>query len=99
MSICYVGFDYTYIDNALAQLGFEPMAPIRPQLPSSHANHSATETSLVLDVWEVVTNVCVCIYIYIYIYIYVCVCVCVCACVCVSVCACVINNIIVPPRL
>ena len=27
-------------------LGLEPMAPIRPQLLVSHANHSATETSL-----------------------------------------------------
>ena len=49
------GFDYTYIDiNALGLtslvfrplLGLEPMALIRPQLPASHANHSATETSL-----------------------------------------------------
>ena len=59
----YVGVDYTYIDiNALAQgikkiwphkfgfkplLGLEPMAPIRPQLLVSYANHSATETSIV----------------------------------------------------
>ena len=27
-------------------LGLEPMAPIRPQLLVSHANHSATETSI-----------------------------------------------------
>ena len=27
-------------------LGLEPMAPIRPQLLVSHANHSATETSM-----------------------------------------------------
>ena len=62
MYCLYVGFDYTYIDvNALAQgiksfwphmfglkplLGLEPMAPIRPQLLVSHANHSATETSI-----------------------------------------------------
>ena len=62
MYCLYVGFDYTYIDiNALAQgiksfmasqvwfkplLGLEPMAPIHPQLPASHANHLATETSL-----------------------------------------------------
>ena len=65
----YVGFDYTYIDiNELAQgiksfsasqvgfkplLGLERMAPIRPQLPASRDNHSATETSLCM---------CVCIY-------------------------------------
>ena len=62
MYCLYVGVDYTYIDvNALAQgiksflssrfgikplLGLEPMAPIRPQLPVSHANHSVTETSI-----------------------------------------------------
>ena len=62
MYCLYVGVDYTYIDvNALAQginpfwphmfglkplLGLEPMAPIRPQLLVSHANHSATETSI-----------------------------------------------------
>ena len=62
MYCLYVGVDYTYIDvNALAQgiksflasrfgikplLGLEPMAPIRPQLIVSHANHSATETSI-----------------------------------------------------
>ena len=56
MYCLYVGVDYTYIAvNALAQgiksffgfkplLGLEPMAPIRPQLLVSHANHSATET-------------------------------------------------------
>ena len=27
-------------------LGLEPMAPIRPQLQVSHANYSATETSM-----------------------------------------------------
>ena len=27
-------------------LGFEPMAPIRPQLLVSHTNHSANETSI-----------------------------------------------------
>ena len=50
----YVGVDYTYIDvNALAHkfgfkplLGLEPIAPIRPQLLVSHANHSATETPI-----------------------------------------------------
>ena len=62
MYCLYVGVDYTYIDvNALAQgirsflafkfgfkplLGLEPMAPILPQLLVSHANHSATETSI-----------------------------------------------------
>ena len=52
MYCLYVGVDYTYIDvNALAQgiksflaseVWLEPMAPIRPQLLVSHANHSAT---------------------------------------------------------
>ena len=38
-----VGIDYTYIDiNALAQ----GINPIRPQYLVSHANHSATETSM-----------------------------------------------------
>ena len=62
MYCLYVRVDYTYIDvNALAQvinpfwphkfgfkpfLGLEPMAPIRSQLLVSHANHSATETSM-----------------------------------------------------
>ena len=62
MYCLYVGFDYTYIDvNALAQgiksflasqvwsqavAGLERMAPIRLQLLVSHANHSATETSI-----------------------------------------------------
>ena len=57
MYCLYVGVDYTYIDvNALAQgphilgikplLGLEPMAPIRPQLLVSHANHSANETCI-----------------------------------------------------
>ena len=58
-------------------LGLEPMAPIRPQLLVSHANHSATKTSLtVCDVCIYVCMyaylcvcVCVCVYIYIYIYI------------------------------
>ena len=62
MYCLYVGFDYTYIDvNALAQgiksflaslvwsqaiAGARTYAPIRPQLLVSHANHSATETSI-----------------------------------------------------
>ena len=50
--------------------GLEPMAPIRPQLLVSHANHSVTETSMY-----------VCMYVCIYIYIYMCVCVCVRVCV------------------
>ena len=68
MYCLYVGFDYTYIDiNALAQgikfflasqVWFQAVAGTRtcgtdPQLLVSHANHSATETSL---------YVCVCIY-------------------------------------
>ena len=77
MYCLYVGVDYTYIDvNALAQgiksflasrfgikplLGLEPMAPIRPQLLVSHANHSATETCMY-----------VCMYVLMYDYIYVC---------------------------
>ena len=73
MYFLYVGFDYTYIDvNALDRglnpfgphmfglkplLGLEPMAPIRPQLLVSHANHSATETSM---------YVCVCVHVCMY---------------------------------
>ena len=43
-------------------LGLEPMAPIRPQLLVSHANHSATETSICMYV---------CMYVLMYDYIYV----------------------------
>ena len=57
MYCLYVGVDYTYIDRGLNPfwphkfgfkplLGLEPMAPIRPQLLVSQANHSATETSM-----------------------------------------------------
>ena len=42
-------------------LGLEPMAPIRPQLLVSHANHSATET-----------YACVCIYVCMYVCMYLC---------------------------
>ena len=58
----YVGFDYTYIYiNVVAQViksilasqvwfqavsGARTFGMIRPQLLTSHANHSATETSL-----------------------------------------------------
>ena len=75
MYCLYVGVDYTYIDvNALAQginpfwphmfglkplLGLEPMAPIRPQLLVSHANHSATESSMYVCMY-VCIYVCVC---------------------------------------
>ena len=45
-------------------LGLEPMAPIRLQLLVSHANHSATETSLCM---YVCINVCMW---------YVCICIC-----------------------
>ena len=49
-------------------LGIEHMAPIRPQLPANHANHSATETSMC---------VYVCVYVCMYVFecLYVCVCV------------------------
>ena len=62
MYCLYVGFDYTYIYvNALAQgiksflashvwsqavAGARTYGTIRPQLLVSHANHSATETSI-----------------------------------------------------
>ena len=46
-------------------LGLEPMAPIRPQLLVSHANHSATETSICMYVWMYV-----CIYEYMYVCVY-----------------------------
>ena len=62
-------------------LGLESMAPIRPQLPASHANHSANETCMC---------VCVCMYVYMYVLMYVCIYVCVfvfvCVCVCMYVC-------------
>ena len=76
MYCLYVGFDYTYIGIlALAQriksfwphkfgfkplLGLESMAPIHPQLLVSHANNSATETSLCMYV---------CVYMYICMYV------------------------------
>ena len=41
------------------------MAPIREQLPASHANHSATETSLYVCM-------CVCVYVCVYVCMYVC---------------------------
>ena len=89
----YCLYIYTYIDvNALAQginpfwphtfgfkplLGLEPMAPIRPQLLVSHANHSATETSMY-----------VCMYVLMYVWMYVCINVCMYVCInlCMYVC-------------
>ena len=78
MYCLYVGVDYTYIDvkhwhrglnpfwphmfGFKPLLGLEPMAPIRPQLLVSHANHSATKTSICM--YESL-YVCVCVYIYI----------------------------------
>ena len=62
MYCLYVGVDYTYIDvNPLAQgiksflasqVQFQAVAGalIRPQLLVSHANHSATETSICMYV-------------------------------------------------
>ena len=54
-------------------LGLEPMAPIRPQLLVSHANHSATETSICICMYM---YICMCMYVcmYVYVCIYVCVC-------------------------
>ena len=48
-------------------LGLEPMAPIRPQLLVSHANHSATETSICM-------YVCMYVLMYVCMYVYVSVC-------------------------
>ena len=67
------------------------MAPIRPQVLVSHANHSATETSMYVCIC-----VCVCMYVYMYVsvfvYMYVCmyvyVCVCVYMYICMYVCVC-----------
>ena len=42
-------------------LGLEPMAPIRPQLLVSHANHPATETCM-----YVCMCVCVCVDVWMY---------------------------------
>ena len=62
-------------------LGLEPMAPIRPQLLVSHANHSATETCMYMFVciMYVCVNVhfdkfdvncifvfCLCMYVHVY---------------------------------
>ena len=44
-------------------LGLEPMAPIRPQLLVSHANHSATETSMYVCMY-VCIYVCMTTYMY-----------------------------------
>ena len=95
----YIGFDYTYIDiNTLAQgiksflasqivfkplLGLEPMAPIRPQLPTNHANHSATKTSPCIYVFLYVgIYVCMCMYICLHVFVCMYVCMYVCMCVC-----------------
>ena len=43
-------------------LGLEPMAPIRPQLLVSHANHSATEKSICMYVCMCM-YMCVCMYV------------------------------------
>ena len=96
MYYLYVGFDYTYIDKTHWHrglnlfwphkfgfhplLGLEPMAPIRPQLLVSNANHSATETSMfalnkcVYGWMAVCTYVCmhVCMHVCIYVCMYVC---------------------------
>ena len=60
-------------------LGLEPMAPIRPQLLVSHANHSATETSICM-------YVCMCLCMYVCMYVCVRVHACMHACMCVYVC-------------
>ena len=74
---------------------FVPMAPIRPQLLVSHANHSATQTSICMYVYMYVSmyvSMYVCIYVCIYLSIYVCiylymyVCIYVCMYVCMYVC-------------
>ena len=56
--VVHVGFDYAYLDISQAQeikillashisltplLGLEPVAPIRPQFPDDHDNHSTIE--------------------------------------------------------
>ena len=58
------------------------MAPIRPQVLVSHANHLAIKTSLCMYICMYVC-VCVCVYISL------CVCVCVCVCACMRACVCV----------
>ena len=49
-------------------LGLEPMAPIRPQLLVSDANHSATETSMYVCMYVCID---VCIYVCMYVCMYV----------------------------
>ena len=72
-------------------LGLEPMAPIRPQLLVSHANHSATETSICMYICPYVCMY-VCIYVcrcvYVFICMHVCTRVCMYACMYVRVCLC-----------
>ena len=58
-------------------LGLEPMAPILPHLLVSHANHSATETSMYVCMY---IYICVCMYVCMYVYMYVCVYVCMYVC-------------------
>ena len=55
-------------------LDLEPMAPIRPQLLVSHANHSATETLCIYVYMYVCLFVCmyVCMHVCTYVYMYVC---------------------------
>ena len=52
-------------------LGLVPMAPIRPQLLVSHANHSTTETCVYVCMY-VRMYVCmyVCMYVHMYMYVY-----------------------------
>ena len=78
MYCLYVGFDYTYIDvNAVHRglnpfwlhkfgfkplLGLEPMAPIRPQVLVSHANHSVCMYVCICVCMYVCTYVCMCVW-------------------------------------
>ena len=106
MYCLYVGVDYTYIDiNALTQgiklglkplVGLEPMAPIRPQLSASHANHSTTETYVCIGVYMyacmyvcmcVCMYMCLCMYVCVYVYMHACTYVCIYVYVCLFVCA------------
>ena len=58
-------------------LGFEPIAPIRPQLLVSHDNHSATETSMYVCSTIYVCIMYVCVYMCVRAYMRVCMHVCV----------------------
>ena len=67
MYCLYVGFDWhrglnpfwPHMFGLKPLLGLEPMAPNRPQLLVSHANHSATETCMYVCMYICMYFMCV----------------------------------------